>query len=217
MFHKIDMAAWPRREHYAYYSGLVKTSYQLQAELDVTALRAACKAQGVRFYPAMLHAIMQAVNADPAFRMAVDGEGELGYYDVCHPSYTIFHPDDETFSDIWTEYTPDFAAFYRAACADMETYRDVKGIKAKPVKPAAFTPVSCVPWLHFTALSHDTPGPSKMYFPVITFGKYEQSGEKWTLPLSVFVNHAVADGFHTARLLNRVQAACTDCAAWLHL
>lgn len=218
-FHLIDMKTWPRREHYRYYSEKIRTSYQLNVELDVTELVRLCRKTGRRFYPAMIYAIMGAVNGtwegSEAFRMALDPEGRLGYYDVCHPSYTIFHEDDKTFSDIWTAYDPDFERFYEAATADMDTYKNVKGIKAKPGRPDAYTPVSCVPWIHFSGIAHDTPGPGTMYFPVITFGRYDADGTKYLLPISLFVNHAVADGYHSSMLMREIQDLCSGCGAWM--
>lgn len=214
-FQKINMETWPRREHYQYYCEKIKTSYQMDVDINVTKLVKRCRKKEVRFYPSMIYAIMRAINENEAFRMAIDGEGQLGYYDVCHPSYTIFHEDDLTFSDIWTSYDEDFQTFYQAAVTDMKMYQDVKGVKAKPDRPDAFTPISCVPWVSFTSISHDTPGPGKMYFPIITFGKYKKVDEKWMLPFSVFVNHAVADGYHTAKLINDIQENCKRCKEWM--
>lgn len=214
-FHKIDMETWPRREHYQYYSEKLKTSYQINMEIDVTHLVEACRERKLRFYPAMIYVIMRAINSNEAMRMALDKDGALGYYDVCHPSYTIFHEDDKTFSDIWTEYDPDFGRFYHAAVTDMEQYKDVKGIKAKPDRPEAYTPVSCVPWIHFTGVSHDTPGPGPMYFPVITFGRYDFDGTKYMLPFSLFINHAAADGYHSSMLVNEIQRLCAACGEWM--
>lgn len=154
-FERIDMEQWPRREHYRYYSEQICTSYEMNVELDVTKLRKRCRKKGIHFYPAMMYAIMYEINHHENFRMAVDEDGKLGVYDVCHPSYTIFHKDDETFSDIWTEWNEDFAVFYKDVCRDMKQYEDIKGIKAKPDRPDAFTPVSCVPWVSFTAVGHD--------------------------------------------------------------
>lgn len=214
-FHRINMETWPRREHYIYYSEKIKTSYQMNVDIDITELLWQCKERKLRFYPVMIYVIMRAVNRNEAFRMAVDEEGKLGYYDVCHPSYTIFHEDDKTFSDIWTAYNESFPDFYEAAVKDMEEYRDVKGIKAKPGRPDAFTPVSCVPWVSFTGISHDTPGPRKMYFPIITFGKYKKAEDRWLLPFSVFVNHAAADGYHTSKLIEEIEKSCGNCKVWM--
>ncbi len=213
-FTLIDMEKWPRADHYRYYTEKIRTSYQTTVQLDVTKLWKWTKTQKIRFYPAMLYAIMHAVNRHPEFRMALDQEGRPGYYDVCHPSYTIFHKDDETFSDIWTAWNDDFKAFYQAVCDDMEKFADVKGVKAKPDRPDAFVPVSCIPWLSFTDFSHDTPGPRPMYFPVIVFGKITFSENRFKLPFSLMINHAAADGFHTARLINEIQAMCDQCRQW---
>lgn len=214
-FHKIDMETWPRREHFEYYSKMLKTSYQLNVDIDVTKLVERCKEQGLRFYPTMIHIIMRAVNHNENLRMALDSDGRLGYYDVCHPTYTIFHEDDKTFSDIWTEYREDFRTFYQAAVKDMEEYKDVKGIKAKTGRPDAYTPISCVPWVHFTGIGHDTPGSGPMYFPVITFGRFDLIGGKYLLPFSVFVNHAAADGYHSSMFVLEVERLCEECQLWM--
>ena len=204
-FIKIDMETWPRKEHYQYYTTQLKTSYQVNVNLDVTELRQFCKERKLRFYPMMIYYIMKVINEIPAFRMAVNEKGELGYYDVSHPQYTIFHEDDCTFSDIWTYYDDDREKFYRDCVQDMENCKDIKGVKAKAGCPQAFTCISCVPWLHFTGVSHDTPGPGPFYVPVITFGKYEEKTGRYEMPFSVFINHAVADGYHTSMLINRIQ------------
>ena len=172
--------------------------------------------QKIRFYPAMIYAIMKVINRHQEFRMALDEDGRPGYYDACHPSYTIFHEDDETFSDIWTEWNEDFNVFYRSACEDMEKFKDVKGVKAKPGRPDAFVPISCIPWLDFTDFSHDTSGPGPMYFPLIVFGKVKASGDKFTIPFSVMINHAAADGFHTSRMIREVQETSDQCSLWKH-
>jgi chloramphenicol O-acetyltransferase type A len=47
-------------------------------------------------------------------------------------------------------------------------------------------------------------------------GKYfEQNGEI-LLPFSVYVQHLVADGYHTSLLINTVQEIADDYKSWLH-
>ena len=213
-FNLIDMEKWPRADHYRYYTEQIRTSYQVTVQLNVSKLWKWCSIRKLHFYPAFIYAIMRVINRHQEFRMALDAEGRLGYYDVCHPSYTIFHKDDETFSDIWTEWNDSFETFYAAARKDMEDYKDVKGVKAKPGRPDAFVPVSCLPWLSFTNFSHDTSGPRAMYFPVIVFGKVSFADGHHTVPFSLMINHAAADGFHTSRMINELQAECDCCSDW---
>lgn len=215
MFHKIDMENWERREYYHYYINFIKSKYNLNIDIDITKLLKRVKEKGVKFYPSMIYAVMRGVNMNREFRMSYDSEGNLGYWDCCHPSYTIFHDDDKTFSDIWSEYSEDFEVFYKNAVEDMEKYKDVKGIKSKAGKPDNFCPVSAIPWLSFTGYSNDTYSESKMLFPVIAFGKYYEKDGKILLPFSVFAAHAVADGYHTCKLINDIQDIVLKVDEWI--
>lgn len=41
--------------------------------------------------------------------------------------------------------------------------------------------------------------------PKITFGKITQDGEKICMPVDVHVNHALKDGFHVGKFVERFQ------------
>lgn len=153
-FHLLDRAAWPRSEHFDYYIRTVKCRYDLTAHLTVTALRERGKALGLRFYPLLLYIATRAINANREFRMGFNEHGAPGYWDFINPSYTIFHDDDKTFSDVWSEYDESFPVFYQNVLHDMETYKDIKGVRAKPGRPANCCPMSALPWLSFTGMAH---------------------------------------------------------------
>ena len=205
-FHKIDMDNWERREHYYYYRDFIKTRYNLCGEIDITGLLSQIREKRLHFYLVFLYVVIHTVNEIKELRMCLDEDGALGYWDVCHPSYTIFHKDDLTFSDIWTEYSPDFQTFYERASQEMETFKDVKGIKAKPDTPPNFCPISCIPWISFTGFGSDTYAESNMLYPVILFGKYHENEKgQILLPLSIAVNHMVADGYHTCLFFQKIQ------------
>lgn len=205
-FHKIDMDNWERREHYYYYRDFIKTRYNLCGEIDITGLLSQIREKRLHFYLVFLYVVIHTVNEIRELRMCLDEDGALGYWDVCHPSYTIFHKDDLTFSDIWTEYSPDFQTFYERASQDMETFKDVKGIKAKPDTPPNFCPISCIPWISFTGFGSDTYAESNMLYPVILLGKYHENEKgQILLPLSIAVNHMVADGYHTCLFFQKIQ------------
>ena len=144
-FHLLDRAAWPRSEHFDYYIRTVKCRYDLTAHLTVTALRERGKALGLRFYPLLLYITARAINANREFRMGFNEYGAPGYWDFINPSYTIFHDDDKTFSDVWSEYDESFPVFYQNVLHDMETYKDIKGVRAKPGRPANCCPKSAPP------------------------------------------------------------------------
>ncbi|WP_101474580.1 chloramphenicol acetyltransferase [Fusobacterium sp.] len=215
MFNKIDIDKWERAEHFKYYINLIKTNYTVTVDFDITKLCNEIEKRNLKFFPTMLYAIIKGVNLNKEFRMSYDKDGNLGYWDYCDPSYTIFHEDDHTFSDIWSKYNEDFKIFYKNVAEDMQKYRNIKGIKTKLGRGDNFCPISCVPWVHYKSVSHDTYTEPGIFFPVITFGKYEKKEDKVVIPFSIFVSHAVADGWHTAKLINDVQNIIDNCSSWM--
>lgn len=217
MFHKIDMETWERKEYYHYYINFIKSKYNLNVDMDITKLLKLVKEKKLKLYPVLIYAVMKGINKNKEFRMSYDKEGNLGYWDYCNPSYTIFHDDDKTFSDIWSEYSEDFSIFYSNVTRDMEKYKNIKGIKSKPERPDNFSPVSSIPWLSFTGYSNDTYSESNMLFPVTVFGKYYERDRKILLPFSVFAVHAVADGYYTCKLINDIQEIILEVENWLNM
>ena len=211
-FHIIDKSTWERSIYFDYYYTQIKCKYNLNANLDITHLVEGQKARGLRFFPVMLYVIMKAVNQNKEFRMSFNEEGQLGYWEEVVPCYTLFHPENKTFTDIWSEYSADFETFYQTVVSDMAQYRNVTGvIKARPGQPANYCPVSSLPWLSFTAFAQDTYSENKLLFPLIKFGKYFEANGRIQIPVSVFVSHAVAYGYHTSKLLNDMKEIAEQC------
>lgn len=216
-FNIINRDTWERNEYFDHYYNTIKCKYTLNANLDITELLKRSKELDLKFFPSFLYIIMRAVNQNKEFRMSFDADGNLGYWDYVIPSYTIFHEDDKTFSDVWSEYSDRFETFYQTITHDMEVYKDVKGIKARSGRLANFCPISSLPWLNFTSFSQDTYSESSMLFPLIKFGKhFEENGTK-LITIAVFVNHAVADGYHTCKLINDMQDYLDRVDEWILL
>ena len=87
----------------------------------------------------------------------------------------------------------------------METYKDVKGIKARDGQPQNFYCISCVPWMSFTGYQTYVAGNRVALFPIITYGKYEERDGKWQMPVTLTISHAAADGYHSSQLFLEIQ------------
>ena len=167
MFNYIDMDKWERREHFEYYRTKIVCGYSLTVELDVTKFKKQVDNNVLRFYPAFVYCVSKIVNSMKEFRMAADENGLPGYFDISNPSMTIFRDDDHTFSDMWTEYYPDFKTFYANTVHNMEKYKNNKGIKARNGQPPNFFCVSCVPWLNYSSYTTSTPGGMPTFFRLL--------------------------------------------------
>lgn len=201
VFEKIDRTTWDREEYFQHYFSHVPCTYSITVKLDITAL----KDRQQKLYPTMLYYLTTVVNRHPEFRTALNEQGELGIYREMLPSYTVFHKDTETFSEIWTEYSDDYEAFCQAYEADIQRYGAQKGLIGKPDAPKNIFTVSMIPWTTFDGFNLNLQRGYDYLVPIFTMGKYFHENGRTLLPLAIQVHHAVCDGFHVCRFINELQ------------
>jgi len=202
---KIDLEKWARKEHYLYYTQKLKIEFNMTASVDVTKLLAFCHAHEYKFYPVMIYFVTKVLNRIENFKMFQDDQGSLCLWDKIIPNYTIFHQDDKTFSDCWSDFSEDFPVFYQNIMEDMRIFKDRKGIKVKDNQPPNFYCISCVPWISFTGYSSRVANGEPSYFPIVMIGKYEKSMSKIILPVNITIAHAVCDGYHVGLFFEYLQ------------
>lgn len=190
-----------RKEYFEHYFANIPCTYSMTVKLDITRIIETNK----KLYPSMLYCIATIVNRHPEFRTAFNDKGELGIYSEMIPSYTVFHKDTETFSNLWTDYNPDFEVFFRSYEKDMLQFGNQKGMIGKPdVPPNVFT-VSMIPWSSFEGFNLNLQKGYNYLIPIFTIGRYSQENGKIKIPLAIQVHHAVCDGFHACRFVNELQ------------
>jgi chloramphenicol O-acetyltransferase type A len=64
---------------------------------------------------------------------------------------------------------------------------------------------STLPWLDFTSLSHARDLSLEDSAPRITFGKIAEADDRRTMPVSIYVNHALADGLHVGQFVEQLE------------
>ena len=198
----VDLGSWPRREFFRHYMSAVPCTYSMTVRLDITNILDS----GTKLYPAMLYLLTKEVDRWEQFRMALRPGGELVLYDHMEPSYTVFHHDDETFSNLWTECSGDYPAFLRAYERDTAEFGGVHGFAPKPGMPENCFTVSMLPWAEFEGFNLNTAGFGYL-IPIFTMGRFRRENGRASLPLAVQVHHAVCDGFHVCRFIDGLQAA----------
>ena len=205
MFHAIDMANWPRREVFYYFSKMAPTGYSITVEVDVTGLRRVTKEKGIKFFPAYLWLVTRNLNRYTEFKCAVK-DGAVGYYDTLTPLYATWHEETHTFSFLWTEYSESFWEFYQAYLSDQREHGGNPGILAKPKLPPenAYT-VSCIPWVEFQHFAVHSYENKPYFFPSVEAGKFRQEKGRVYMPLSLTCHHATTDGYHISQFLQDLQ------------
>ena len=200
-FQKINREDWSRKEYFEHYFTNVPCTYSMTVKLDITKIIQTHK----KLYPCMLYYITTVVNRHSEFRTACNEKGELGVYDEMIPSYTIFHKDTETFSNIWTEYKADIEDFCSAYENDICQFGNQNGMTGKPNAPQNIFTVSMIPWSSFEGFHLNLQNGYHYLLPVFTMGKFYQEAARTMLPFAIQVHHAICDGFHICRFINELQ------------
>ena len=195
---KLDLSTYPRRDAYEFMGSL---SYTLVFPIEVTRLRRFCKQEGISFYMGMCWCITEAMNSVEAFRCGM-ADGEPVVHDTRHPSFTYLPEGAEQFRIVTVLHEPDIVSFARHAreAAERQTvFIDME----KEKLPLIY--LSCVPWMPITAVCGiHAPTPEETA-PHVTWGRWEDSGGRLTLQLSVEVIHRFVDGLHMSRFYEALQ------------
>lgn len=215
LYTKINMETWPRREHYQYYQEQIPCSHSVTMRIDVKVLLRSAHDNNIRFSSCLMYAVSRTVNEMECMKMMVDPEGAPGFWDISNPVFTVFHQEDNTFSDLWMEYCPDFSAFCLEHERVLKEYGDNKGIKGKSGQPQNFFCFSCTPWMDFEAYSCYSSG-SKVppLFPIIACGKYHKEHGRIQMPVSLTISHAAMDGYHISIFFNKLQEIISSSSIW---
>ena len=130
---------------------------------------------------------------------------ELVCYDVINPTQYIFHDDTETFTLVYTEYCADYAAFYSNALQDVEQAKKTREYGLDMENHPNWFDASCIPWLSYDSLHVELPDGYLFFAPIVNWGKYRRENGRLLMPVTVRLNHAIADGYLVANVYRLLQ------------
>lgn len=208
-FTLINMKTWPRRQAFYHFTEQCPCSFSMTIAFDVTVLRKTTEAKNIKFFPAFLYGLTSLVNSRSEFRMALDEQGRLGIYDICHPCYTVLQPETGTFAVVQTKFESEFSLFYTSCLEDIAAAQTCGLSPSSAMTPNLFY-VSALPWMHFSGFTLNVPAERMALQPIFTIGRYAEEAGRWRLPLAIQVHHAACDGWHVAQFVNALQSWCDE-------
>jgi chloramphenicol O-acetyltransferase type A len=194
--HRLDLATWPRRDHFRFFRNFDEPFFGIVVELECQGAYDRARDLGVPFFLYYLHCSLQAANAVEAFRYRLEDD-EVMCYDVVHASPTVNRPDG-TFGFSYMTFYPDLAEFIEHARAEVERVRATTGLETAAPN-ANIIHYSVLPWLKFTSLSHARHFGFNDSIPKISFGKLSEEAGGRRMPMSVHAHHALVDGYHVGQ------------------
>lgn len=203
----VDPESYYRKGVFRHFTEDCKCSVSMTARIDVTELAAHAKRTGTRFYLNFLYLLSKVLNSREDYRMGYLWQtNELICYDAVHPTQYVFHEDTETCTPVYSTYSADYRTFYQAAEADLEQAKQSRQYLLDAEHHPNWFDASYISWLSYDALNVELPDGYLYFLPIVNWGKYRPENGRLMMPVTVRLNHAIADGFLVAnvfRLLER--------------
>ncbi len=169
-FNIINMDTWNRKECFNHFFNNAKCTYSITVNIDITNLYNYIKTNNLRFYPTFTWVVSRVINNHQEFKMAVDKEGRLGFFDEIGPSYSVLNDKTKVMSDLYTSFNNVFLKFYKEMENALNGYKKDTNFTTNFQKN--FFIVSCLPWFNYTSFNVNNEGSSPFLFPMITWGKF---------------------------------------------
>jgi len=198
----IDLAGWPRREHYLFFKSFDYPYFSLCADMDITHFLPMIKERKISFTAAIMYLVARVANGIPEFRQRIREDGPIEH-DIVHPSATILSKDD-LFTFCTAIYKEDFLAFAK------DTEQEILRIKTEPsleekIDDDSMLFMTSIPWVSFTSFMHPVKLSPADSVPRFAWGKFREEGQKFIMPLAVQGHHALMDGLHAGLFYEEFQ------------
>lgn len=202
---KIDIKNWARRAQYENFVGYTNPVFSVTVRLDVTKLVSFCKEKGKSFFATFLYIMSESMNEIPEWRMRIKDD-EVVIFDKVHPSFVVLKDDDEL-ATCMSEATSDYEAFHKKTKEAIAKAKSEKSEAFESVKRVDRIFVSTLQWIDFTSMSnpYNFAGKEQTSIPRVTWGKYVLKDGRYEMAFDVAGHHALVDGVHSARLINKIQ------------
>ena len=211
----IDINEYYRKGVFRHFTEDCKCSVSMTARVDVTYLVKHSKETNTKFYINFLYLLCKVLNSRDDYKMSYRWQtGELICYDRINPTQYVFHEDTETCTPVYSYYTPNYVEFYKNAVDDVEAAKNTREYLLDAENHPNWFDASYVSWLSYDSLNVELPDGYVYLPPIINWGKYREENGRLMMPLTVRLNHAIADGFLVAnvyRLLEKeIAAFCSN-------
>ncbi|MCI4670956.1 MAG: chloramphenicol acetyltransferase [Bacteroidia bacterium] len=204
MYKELDLINWNRKSTYDYFRSFEDPFFNICSYLDVTDLQRYSREKNYSFNLCILYYSLKVANEMEEFRMRLLDDKVI-VYDRINCGSPVLH-EDETFSFCYFVLHDSLEAFVRDG-----KERIAQQLESKELDPKTgelnMIHYSVIPWTSFSSFKHAKKFIEGDSIPKIVFGKYFEESGRLKMPISVAVNHALMDGFHLGKYLNKLQEA----------
>lgn len=195
----VDMENWKRKDEYEYFS-YGGCNFNITSRVDITRIYEYHKKNNIKLYSILASLMIKALNSFEEFKYGYIGK-ELVIYDVVHPTLYDLNKDNKLHS-YCPEYSDDIPMMIKSIDEMSQKYKESNAYRCGEI-PNNSVMISNIPWIDIYSMSFDLQYGFGFLAPIIAFGKYETVEDKKYMPISIYVNHKVADGYHVSMLIKK--------------
>lgn len=177
----------------------------ITASASALTARRHAKQHHLSVFLSLLHRSLVAVHKVENFKTRIVG-GAVWSYEQINAGSAVGR-ENGTIGLGHYQFRPQIDEFVREAAIELDRVRQRSDIERYP--EANLIRYSVLPWFDFTSISHARDFSHEDSAPRITFGKITEAGGRCTMPVSIHVHHALADGLHVAQFVEKFQY-CLD-------
>ena len=202
----VDRESYYRKGVFRHFTEDCKCSVSMTARLDVTALRDFSVRTGTKFYLNFLYVLSRSLNAREDYRMGYLWQtDELICWNRIHPMQYIFHPETETCTPVYSRYSENYRVFYRHAAADAEQAKRSAVYGLDAANHPNWFDASYIPWVSYDSMNIELPDGYLYFAPIVNWGRYREECGRLLMPVTVRMNHAVADGYLVSKVFRLLE------------
>ena len=203
----IDLTTWPRKTVFEFYRDFEYPQINICVDIDVTATARYLEVKNLSKFKTILWVISHVANSIDELKYRIR-KGNVVLHEWVHPSFTVLTPDN-LFAFCFAEYSDNISIFLERVEKGIRECRINPSLEDEPGQDDLLF-VSCLPWIHFTSISHPIKLDADDSIPRISWGSFKEDKEKTVMPLAVQVHHGLADGYHLANFFNHIQELLND-------
>ncbi|MBA2704195.1 MAG: hypothetical protein H0U60_10120 [Blastocatellia bacterium] len=198
----LDVTTWSRRDLFEFFRNFDNPYFNICTRLDVTNLLLFLRSRpDLNVSLAYHYFALRVANEIEPFRYRLR-DGRVVIHEVINGGTTVLTPN-ESFTFAYFDFDEDFERFMLGA---QHSISDAKASNSfEPTANDDTIYFTTLPWVSFTSFAHARNWGREDSVPRIAFGKFVQENERTFLPFSIEVHHALMDGLHVGRYINRLQ------------
>jgi chloramphenicol O-acetyltransferase type A len=205
-FHLVDIKKYYQKDVLRHFSEDCKCSLSMTARIDVTDLKQFSVQTETKFYVNFLYLLAKVLNSREDYRMVLRyPENDLVCYDRINPAHYVFHEDTETCTPVYSVYDPAYDKFYAACMADIVKAKKSREYGLDAENHINWFDASYISWVSYDSMNLELPDGYLYFQPIINWGRYREESGRLMMPLTVRMNHAIADGFLVANVFRLLE------------